>query len=325
METKVMTKEEFGEALIAGLTTCYPNAKVDVCSVHKTNLVATIVVIREEGCNIAPNVRIDALYDRYMSEQITIEEAIEHVSEQHEAGKDFLPSVLKMGIEDLTDFESVKHKVVSCVINTERNVELLRKVVHFPFRDLSVVFRVLLGETEDGWCSAVVTKELMQEWNLSECELLKVAQGNSKYELVNVNDLTVNRMEYILENERLSEDERLDLENTIAQLRETNNPLYAVTCDFGYGAAMLLNNDVLQTCALVLNCDDFYILPSSIHECLVISKEHALSSCELSQIVREANATLIESDFLSDSVYEYNSLLGEVEIVDVSEFEEDDE
>ena len=73
-----------------------------------------------------------------------------------------------------------------------------------------------------------------------------------------------------------------------------------------YGAAVILYEDFLEQFAKKIN-SDFYILPSSIHEVILIpvgNDEEEVS--HLKRMVFEVNHTeLEEEEILSDSIYRY--------------------
>lgn len=72
------------------------------------------------------------------------------------------------------------------------------------------------------------------------------------------------------------------------------------------GASVLLYDDVLQTFALKKKTD-FYILPSSIHEVILVPSDRIDNPSDLFTMVEDANRTVVAlGDILSDSVYYYN-------------------
>ena len=72
------------------------------------------------------------------------------------------------------------------------------------------------------------------------------------------------------------------------------------------GAAAILNDDIRQEIAEKVG--DFYMLPSSIHETLIIPKDAGMELKELEQMVQEVNQTQVApGERLSDHVYEYDA------------------
>ena len=65
----------------------------------------------------------------------------------------------------------------------------------------------------------------------------------------------------------------------------------------------------------VLNTS-FYILPSSIHETILVPDSGQYTPHELQEIVKSANRTVVErKEFLSDSVYYYDRDTGMLSVV----------
>ena len=61
--------------------------------------------------------------------------------------------------------------------------------------------------------------------------------------------------------------------------------------------------------------DDLYILPSSVHECMIVPYRYEDDPEDLGKMVREINRTQVdEEEFLSDCVYYYDRVLDRVEI-----------
>ena len=80
------------------------------------------------------------------------------------------------------------------------------------------------------------------------------------------------------------------------------------------GAGVILYQELLQEFADRIG-SDFYILPSSIHETLLIPANGDMDLEYLRDMVRTVNRTEVaEDEVLSDSVYRYNRLLDRVEL-----------
>ena len=71
------------------------------------------------------------------------------------------------------------------------------------------------------------------------------------------------------------------------------------------GASEILRDDIRQEIADKIG--DFFVLPSSIHETLIIPKSAGMDRKELEQMVQEVNQTqVLPEERLSDHVYEYD-------------------
>ena len=81
------------------------------------------------------------------------------------------------------------------------------------------------------------------------------------------------------------------------------------------GASALFYPGALEMISNQLGGGNFYIIPSSIHECLVCSDKSCSSWEWLERILNEVNATVVDSDeVLSDQLYFYNSITKAVEL-----------
>ena len=86
------------------------------------------------------------------------------------------------------------------------------------------------------------------------------------------------------------------------------SPMWVATVEGGMnGASVTQLPDFLQEAADRLG-GDFFVLPSSVHEVLFIRDDGSFERDQLESMVRGVNATEVsEADFLSDSVYHYDS------------------
>jgi len=84
-------------------------------------------------------------------------------------------------------------------------------------------------------------------------------------------------------------------------------PLYVMTTQSAmYGAPVILNPNAREAAAKSLG-GDYYVLPSSIHEVLLVPDNGIVSADDLRGLVREVNATEVRpQDRLSDEVYRYD-------------------
>ena len=73
------------------------------------------------------------------------------------------------------------------------------------------------------------------------------------------------------------------------------------------GAVYIMREDVQQMVAEKLG-GDYYVLPSSIHETLIVPKSENMPFQELQDMVQSVNATCVsEEEVLSDGVYQYEA------------------
>lgn len=189
------------------------------------------------------------------------------------------------------DFSVAKNHIVFKLIHTARNAGLLNTIPHFPFLDLSVVFLLLLP-CEDTAATILIKNSFLEFWELNAVDLISIAGRNSRrlleYEIV--------PMESVLK-DVLSPKEK---EAGIPPIYVLSNRLHL------FGAGCLLYPDILSEFSRRHNCDT-YILPSSVHEVLLLPASDAFSTEELTQIVCQVNDEHVSTEeFLSDHAYLYS-------------------
>ena len=82
-------------------------------------------------------------------------------------------------------------------------------------------------------------------------------------------------------------------------------PIYVITNTMGINGATCITYPNIEVSLQTLFGDKYVILPSSIHELIVLAEEHTAERIyEMTAMVKEANATVLEpEEILSDSVY----------------------
>ena len=194
------------------------------------------------------------------------------------------------------DFEKAKEHIIYRLINYEMNKDRLRDTPHIRFFELAIVFSCLLSSPELGEGSILIQNHHLNTWNVSVSEVADIAKHNTPKLLppmfCEIKDVLEPLPSYI----------DFDFENAIR---------FYVLCNEKklHGAAVILYPEVLPSIAKKLQ-QDFYIIPSSIHECLILSKQDAQdnSAEDLHNLIRCMNQTELSHDeILSDYPFYYDS------------------
>lgn len=169
--------------------------------------------------------------------------------------------------------EWIKNNVVMNVINTARNSDLLKEVPFKTLQDLSAVYQCSDSNYKwNGITTFLITNALMEHLNLNEQTLESCARKNMRRLLP-------------------------------PSIKEVRTGIYLVTNSrFRFGAAIMLDTEFLKGLSDKMD-DDFYILPSTIHEFYAV-RATGQDTTYLMQIVREVNNSIVsDKDFLSNSLY----------------------
>lgn len=251
------------------------------------------LVIMEKGKDIAPTIYLDSFYELYTNgENIkNIIRQIEVIYEQNKNNVAFDVNILK-------HFDTIKDKIVYKVVNYRSNEKLLEQVPHKRILDLAVVFYCLLDNEYGRSATALIYNNNLKNWNVTIDDVYKAA-------LKNTPDLLhskISSMAALFEKCGVNVDgEEVDLKDYVP------SDMYVLTNESKLnGAACILYENVLYDFAQKLGAD-LYILPSSVHEVILLPKLSMFEKDELVNMVKEVNTEGVAADeVLSDHVYEYN-------------------
>ena len=216
------------------------------------------LVIMEKGKDIAPTIYLDSFYELYTNgENIkSIIRQIEIVYEQNKNNVTFDVNILK-------HFDTIKDKIVYKVVNYRSNEKLLEQVPHKRILDLAVVFYCLLDNEYGRSATALIYNNNLKNWNVTIDDVYKAA-------LKNTPDLLhskISSMAALFEKCGVNVDgEEVDLKDYVP------SDMYVLTNESKLnGAACILYENVLYDFAQKLGAD-LYILPSSVHEVILLPK-----------------------------------------------------
>lgn len=200
----------------------------------------------------------------------------------------------------ISSWETAKEHVYPILVSKGRNEEFLKGLMWKPFLDLAVCYALVLP-MDDGQGNMKIRKEHLDLWGIKEEEVIAQAEENNLkqgYSLRDMSDL----LPKMLGGSKPEEKEKIE-ENGMYVLsnRETI-----------YGAAKLLCKPFMEK---VGDGKSFYILPSSVHELILLSGYEGILREELDEMVCEVNRTEgAEEEILSDHAYFYDSQIGEIQM-----------
>ncbi len=193
---------------------------------------------------------------------------------------------------DVTDYDSMRGRLIFRLVNYDKNADLLKDCPYIRMYDLALTFRWIAHTDDIGISTALVTNRELRIWGITVQELLLTARENTRRifppKIVNM--------------DRYLEEFGKDLTGM-----DTDRPMYIMTNEQQInGATVLVYEGVLRQFAAEIR-SDFFLLPSSIHEMILIPERSQLDADVLLDMVREANRSIVSPvDFLSGSVYYYS-------------------
>ena len=208
-------------------------------------------------------------------------------------------------LDFIESYEKAKGHIYPKIINREHNSGLLDEVPHVDFGDLSVIFRIEVDTLGDGSVGNVtVRNEFAGRWGVDTSELLKTARENMNRN----NRPSIKSMFSVLRNLSLNVyGDGSDVnEDALCALQGDNAPeMYVLGVERKpLGAVGIIDDELLSEFAGRIG-SDLYILPSSIHELILLpNNDNGESIDQLMGMVHEVNSTQVcPEDFLSYNVY----------------------
>ena len=305
-----MNFEEFKQAIVDGIKEYLPEEYADsavrINQVTKNNdIVLDAITVTSPESNVSPTIYLNDFFNQYENGR-PLEEIMTQIAElqvAHAVNQE-------MDVSKITDYEQVKDKIAARLVGTENNKELLSQRPHTMVDDLAVTYCVMLGEDKNGSMSVPITYALKEQYGVSVEELHQAALNNMS-ELTpatfkGMNEVMAEMMLPNLINECGGDREQAEamLETMIPPV----DSMYVLSNEQKInGAAVVLDDKLMDQVAERVG-NEFYILPSSIHELLVIPKDTGMAREDLENMVQEVNATQVSpQERLSDHVYAYDA------------------
>ncbi len=267
------------------------------------------ITIRKGEESILPTIYLEAFYREY-KRGMPIGKVVEELVRVYEKNRNPWPDGLDFS------FGGIREKIAFRVVNYEKNIRLLEKMPHVRVDEWAICFECVISR-EGGNVGAVRIDEQMQkEWDISLATLIELANANT-FRLI---PSKVEPIEDVLAGlilSELSEKEGADGEEKAKELvdevldpkNRKGLPMYVLSNALNhYGATSVLNIPFMDKVREKLK-EDFFILPSSVHELILIPVSAAPEEEKLLGMVREVNEKEVpEEDFLADGVYRYGIL-----------------
>ena len=265
----------------------------------------TGVLIETPGVNISPTIYLEEYYESYL-EGKPLEYIVGELTEFYES----IRKGESWDCNQILTYNGVKDRIVFKLINTAKNRKFLDSVPHRMFLDLSIVFYVLFEGTEEGTAVMTVSNRHAKQWNVGTEELWEDAVKNAG-KLLPAELMTMKSA--LKDMVKKSDDckENAETENLLAGGGSSRDRMYVLSNNLrNYGAACIAYPHIMETIGEILQ-EDYYILPSSVHEVVIVPYSKEISRGEMDNMVRDINETQVaDEEVLSDHAYLYDIRMG---------------
>lgn len=286
-----MTIIEFRTNVIECILSRNISFKVEECNVTKNNgVILHGIIIKRENTNIFPTIYLESFFEEYKDgESIeSISDRIIRIDERQQLGDRF-------DADFYDDFSAIKPRLLAKIINTEKNIELLKVVPSKSFLDLSIVVYCDVSDFCNMQALILVKNEHLKLWGRNAEEIVDIAICNTKkqgYEIADVVDaleaigVPVNNLRNFGKGKMF-----------VLRRKKSDN-----------GAVFLIYDDILdEFINKNQNISGIYIIPSSIHEVLLIPDGDIDDSLCLNSMINTVNdESLSEEEILCGHAYHYS-------------------
>lgn len=292
----MMNKKEFTETIMVRLAERCPDFSFETTNVIKRNDEKLIGIIGRTSHALCPTVYVEPFYQNYrqgMSADEVIDRMAEIFWQEHLSVKSELS--IRNNMED---FEKIKDRLIIVLSSLDMNEQWLKDKCYRPFLNLAATVGILVDVDETSNSIIHVKEKMLDMWNVTFEYIFEVAKENSFIE----SNILFKDIYDVLTLHGIS----LDADASLLYVATNRNNFM--------GANLLMNNSFLYEIAEKLQ-DSFYIIPSSVHELLVLPACQVQDVEGLNLLIQNINDTeVILSDRLSYTLYYYDCTTHKVSI-----------
>jgi len=196
----------------------------------------------------------------------------------------------------IMDFEKVSPYICYKLVNPLYNKRECRNRPREKFLDLVKVYEIDVSEIfgRESYCNVAIRNDLLEYWNCTVDELKQIAEENTP----RIRRIDIKPLDKMLQSFGR-------VEPTLKSRKKKANKLYVMSNRRGIeGASCMAYPEIVDVISKIVG-DEYYIIPSSIHEVLILSTgENAITVEEMEALVNEVNRTHVNmEERLNDHIY----------------------
>lgn len=252
--------------------------------VKNNGLVLDGVIVSTKDTIVSPTIYLNNVAEQVANAGLPLTDACRHLMNSIE---DAQKEKLDVDLHTI-NYDNAKRNLRATVINAEKNKDLLQQCPHELIEELAIVTRYYVSDN----ASFVVKNEHLELLQMSPSEALEIAKMNS-----------VSKEEYQIKNIAEVINEVMGMDDDMV-LDDMQPPIYVITnqsrCNGATG--IFINEDLRQAVRDTIG-EDYYVIPSSIHEVLAVGTS-ILPKEELKAMIIDVNDNHVSQDeYLSDEPY----------------------
>lgn len=278
----------FINVIKASVQEMLPECEISVRDIVKNNnVVLSAISIKSDNVNAAPTIYLEQFYMEY-KEGEDIKSIVDKIIEIYEHTK----LGVNYNLDGIESYDKAINHIYFKAVNYEKNSDFLSDIPYYLFEDLALVPYYMIDDEVIGEASVVIHNDLFESWKVDSDRFYRDVMINME-----------NHYEY----------EFRPITDVLSKLSGGMLPddmsclgMYVLFPENKYyGAALIAVNSVLYNIAEMLK-SDYYILPSSVHELIIVKSDDKKDEKLLNEIISEVNNTSVSpEDILANHAYYY--------------------
>ena len=264
--------------------------------------------VHRTGNTISPTFYLEGFYESYKKGE-SLKSIIDTLAEGYSRYEiEEAPD-----LDFITDYEEVSKRIMIKLVNYEKNKDFLCEAPYVKIMDLAAVFYVEIKHKMMGEGAIMIRNSCFEKWGADIDTVYKDAFNNTR----NILGCEISNITEVLKNIILSKGgDDSEVDELLSRLSTPEDiPMYILSNKTGhFGASCMLYEDMLKSFADKME-NDLYILPSSIHELIIIPDSGKEEPDNLRMMVKQVNSEQLEpGEVLSDNVYYFERKQGKVRL-----------
>lgn len=268
-----------------------------------------LLILAEEQ-NVSPTIYLKPFWEAYEG-GVTLSELVRKILQIYR--EDTPKESVDMAF--FREFDRVKDRICYRLINARQNKELLERIPHIKFLDLAICFYYAYYSKELGEGTILIYNTHMDMWETTIAGLMHHAKANTPQLFPSeTNSMQIVIQEFLKVQEERTGERFLDKDEEQQFLTDVPMKILSNKQKL-YGAACMLYPGVLEQIAEQERAN-LFILPSSVHEVILLAERQNADVWQLRSMVRDVNKTQLEpEEVLSNSLYYYDYLEKNVKLI----------
>jgi len=271
----------------------------------------TSLIIDTKDDPVAPAVYLEEYYSDFLEERSVCEDLISDEDRIDAIAFRILQGLKNLAQPDLNEdfrnFDAVKDRICLKLVSRSENESLLRTTPYVAFHDLCVLFYIHLEMENKTFGSILLKDEQFAAWDLTPDELYPHALANT----MRIFPAELCALQSILESycnndpDRAPETHNRDLMDKICDFSSdnwqapdkpiTHQSLVLTNKNKYFGATAVLYPQLLNRIGDALQ-SSYFLIPSSIHEMLILPSSIGISGHEINEMIHEINKTEVSAE-----------------------------